>query len=97
MSQQDASASDLHVPGDPAELDACFPVVYDELRRLAGRYLRAEDVGQTLQPTALVHEAYLRLVGQRHVAWRNRAQLLGIARRGRRRGGRRGRVASCGV
>jgi RNA polymerase sigma factor (TIGR02999 family) len=79
MSQQDASASDPHVPGDPAELDACFPLVYDELRRLAGRYLRAEDVGHTLQPTALVHEAYLRLVGQRNVDWRNRAQFLGIA------------------
>jgi RNA polymerase sigma factor (TIGR02999 family) len=79
MSQQDAPASDPRLPADHGALDACFPLVYDELRRLAGRYLRAEGEGHTLQPTALVHEAYLRLVGQRNVDWRNRAQFLGIA------------------
>ena len=60
-------------------LDALFPVVYDELRRLAGAYLRRERPDHTLQPTALVHEAYFRLVGQRNVDWRNRAQFLGVA------------------
>ncbi len=60
-------------------LDALFPLVYDELRRLAGAYLRRERPDHTLQPTALVHEAYFRLVGQRNVDWRNRAQFLGVA------------------
>ncbi|GLC26715.1 sigma-70 family RNA polymerase sigma factor [Roseisolibacter agri] len=66
-------------PAAPPDLDACFPLVYDELRRMAGAYLRAEADGHTLQPTALVHEAYLRLVGQRCVDWQNRAQVLGVA------------------
>lgn len=79
MSPQDAPDSDPRPPGDAGALDACFPLVYDELRRLAGRYLRAEGEGHTLQPTALVHEAYLRLVGQRNVDWRNGAQFLGVA------------------
>lgn len=60
-------------------LDALFPLVYDELRRLAGAYLRGERSDHTLQPTALVHEAYFRLAGQRNVDWRNRAQFLGVA------------------
>jgi RNA polymerase sigma factor (TIGR02999 family) len=53
--------------------------VHGELRRLAASYLRRERPGHTLQPTALVNEAYLRLVGQRHVAWQNRAHFFGIA------------------
>jgi RNA polymerase sigma factor (TIGR02999 family) len=56
-----------------------MPVVYEELRRLAGHYLRLERPGHTLQPTALLHEAFLRLVGQREVVWQNRAHFFGIA------------------
>jgi RNA polymerase sigma factor (TIGR02999 family) len=54
-------------------------LVYEELRRLAASYLRGERPGHTLQPTALVHEAYLRLLNQRQVDWSNRAQLMGLA------------------
>ena len=64
--------------GDRQALEKLAPLVYDELRRLAGRYLRQERPGHTLQSTALVHEAYMRLVGQ-HVRWQNRAQFFGIA------------------
>jgi RNA polymerase sigma factor (TIGR02999 family) len=60
-------------------LDQMLPVVYDELHRLATHYLSQEATGHTLQPTALVNEAYLRLVDQRRVDWRNRAQFLGLA------------------
>ena len=60
-------------------LDQMLPVLYDELHRLAVGYLSREDPGHTLQPTALVHEAYLRLIDQRRVDWRNRAQFLGVA------------------
>src|ERR1700730_18444440 len=56
-----------------------MPLVYGELRKLAGAYLRSERPGHTLQPTALVHEAYLRLVDQRSVAWATRAHFFGIA------------------
>jgi RNA polymerase sigma factor (TIGR02999 family) len=65
--------------GDKRGLDDMLPVVYNELHRLAVQYLSREDPGHTLQPTALVHEAYLRLVDQRRVDWRNRAQFLGVA------------------
>jgi RNA polymerase sigma factor (TIGR02999 family) len=54
-------------------------LVYEELRRLAASYLRGERPGHTLQPTALVHEAYLRLLNQRQVNWSNRAQVMGLA------------------
>lgn len=64
---------------DTRGLDQMLPVVYAELHRLASGYLRREAPGHTLQPTALVHEAYLRLVDQRRVDWRNRAQFLGLA------------------
>jgi RNA polymerase sigma factor (TIGR02999 family) len=60
-------------------LDKLMPVVYDELRRQAARYLRREQAGHTLQTTALIHEAYLRLVDQRNVQWQNRAHFFGIA------------------
>ena len=56
-----------------------MPVVYDELRRRAAAFLRRERSGHTLQPTALVHEAYLRLVNQDRAVWRNRAQFFAIA------------------
>jgi len=64
---------------DKQALDQMLPVVYGELHRLAAHYLSREGTGHTLQPTALVHEAYLRLVDQRRVDWRNRAQFLGVA------------------
>lgn len=64
---------------DKRGLDQMLPVLYQELHRLASHYLSREAVGHTLQPTALVHEAYLRLVDQRRVDWRNRAQFLGVA------------------
>jgi RNA polymerase sigma factor (TIGR02999 family) len=64
---------------DKRGLDQMLPVLYDELHRLAGRYLSREDTGHTLQPTALVHEVYLRLIDQRRVNWQNRAQFFGVA------------------
>jgi RNA polymerase sigma factor (TIGR02999 family) len=65
--------------GDPKALEALTPLVYDELRTLAGRYLRRERPDHTLQSTALVHEAYLRMVDQRQVRWQNRAHFFGVA------------------
>ena len=60
-------------------LDRLLPLVYRELRRIAGHQMRDERVGHTLQPTALVHEAFLRLVDQSRADWQNRAQFLGVA------------------
>lgn len=65
--------------GDSGARDRLMPLVYDELRRRAAAYLRRERRDQTLQPTALVHEAYLRLVDQRRAVWQNRAQFFGVA------------------
>ena len=65
--------------GDRRALDQMLPLVYEELRRLAAHYLSREPTGHTLQPTALVHEAYLRLIDQRRADWTNRAQFLGLA------------------
>jgi RNA polymerase sigma factor (TIGR02999 family) len=65
--------------GDDQALDELLSVVYNELRRLAGRYLNQESAGQTLQTHDLIHEAFLRLIGQRHVDWHNRAHFFGIA------------------
>jgi len=65
--------------GDRAALDELLPVVYDELRRVADGFLRRERPSHTLQPTALVHEVYLRLIDQQSVNWQNRAQFFGIA------------------
>lgn len=62
-----------------AESDRLLPIVYDELRRCAAAYLRRERVDHTLQPTALVHEAFLRLVRQDRMTWQNRAQFIGVA------------------
>jgi RNA polymerase sigma factor (TIGR02999 family) len=61
------------------DLDSLLPVVYQELRRLAAAYLRRERPGQTLQPTGLVHEAYLRLMKDRQDRWQNRAHFCAIA------------------
>ena len=64
---------------DDRPVDALLPIVYQELRRLAASYLRRERPGQTLQPTALVHEAYLRLMKDRPERWQNRAHFCAIA------------------
>jgi RNA polymerase sigma factor (TIGR02999 family) len=71
--------------GDQAALDQLLALVYDELRRLAGHYLRGERQGHTLQSSALVHEAYLLLAGQDKIAWQNRAHFFGVAAQAMRR------------
>lgn len=81
----DASQADVTLilhewsDGDDAAPARLMPLVYAELRRLARGYLSRERHDHTLQPTALVHEAYLRLVDQRRVNWQNRAHFLGVA------------------
>jgi RNA polymerase sigma-70 factor, ECF subfamily len=65
--------------GDQTALDRLMPLVYSELRRLANNYLRRERANHTLQPTALVNEAYMRLVDQKNARWQNRAQFFGVA------------------
>ena len=65
--------------GDPEALNRLTPLVYQELRRLADSYLRNERAAQTLQPTALVHDVYLRLVGGELPDWQSRAHFFGIA------------------
>ena len=65
--------------GDASAGDQLMAVVYEDLRRRAAAQLRREQRGHTLQPTALVHEAYLRLVDQRRVMWQNRGQFFGVA------------------
>ena len=65
--------------GNRQALDQLMPLVYAELRAIAGRHLARESPGHTLQSTALVHEAYFKLVGQRRVQWQNRAHFFGIA------------------
>jgi RNA polymerase sigma factor (TIGR02999 family) len=67
------------VESEQQSLDSLLPIVYQELRRLAAGYLRRERPGQTLQPTALVHEAYLRLMKDRPDRWKNRAHFCAIA------------------
>jgi RNA polymerase sigma factor (TIGR02999 family) len=71
--------------GDAAAMDELLPYVYDELRRRAARYLRHERVNHTLQPTALVHEAYIRLVDQESVEWKDRGHFFAIAAQAMRR------------
>jgi RNA polymerase sigma factor (TIGR02999 family) len=92
--------------GDSAAMARVMPLIYDELHRLAKRSLRNERGGHTLQATALVHEAYLRLVDQTRVRWRDRAHFLAVAsqimrrilvdharaRRAAKRGGAAGRI-----
>src|SRR5437016_13583611 len=65
--------------GDQKALDRLMPMVYNELRSLARNYLRRERQGHTLQPTALVNEAYLKLIDQKNAKWQNRAQFYGVA------------------
>ncbi len=93
--------------GDEASLNQLTPLVYDELRRLARSYLRRHAFRHSLQPTVIVHEAWLKLVDQRQVTWQNRAQFFGLAakvmrdllvdhareRQARKRGGDQARVS----
>lgn len=65
--------------GDATALEQFLPLVYDELHRLASAYLRGERRGHSLQTTALINEAYLRLAEWKHVEWKNRAHFLGLA------------------
>jgi len=65
--------------GDPQALEELLPLVYDELHRLGRRYMAQEGAGHTLQPTALVHEAYLHLVDQQRVKWQSRAHFFAVA------------------
>ncbi|MFQ5491580.1 MAG: ECF-type sigma factor [Phycisphaerae bacterium] len=71
--------------GRPGASDRLFSLTYAELRQLAGRLMRKEPAGQTLQPTALVHEAYMRLVGDEAVDWNGRRHFFGAASRAMRR------------
>jgi RNA polymerase sigma-70 factor, ECF subfamily len=71
--------------GEREALERLMPLVYDELRRMASRYLSHERSAHTLQRTALVHEAFVRLVDQRRVDWQNRAQFFGLAAQAMRR------------
>ena len=71
--------------GDQAALERLIPLVYKELRRIAGRYMKGERQGHTIQATALVNEAYLRLVEIKRVRWQNRAQFFAVAARSMRR------------
>ena len=68
--------------GKQEALDALLPLVYDELHRQAANFLRRERIGHTLQTTALIHEAYLKLIDQRMVNWQNRAHFFGVAAAG---------------
>jgi RNA polymerase sigma factor (TIGR02999 family) len=97
--------------GHREALEDLVPLVYDDLRRMAAGYMRYEGAGHALQPTALVHEAYVRLIDQRKVKWRNRAHFFGVAagmmrrilvdqarrRRAEKRGGQWERVTLTGV
>jgi RNA polymerase sigma-70 factor, ECF subfamily len=65
--------------GDREAIESVMPLVYDELRRLARRYMSRERPDHTLQPSALVNEAYMKLAGQRNAFWQNRAQFYGVA------------------
>lgn len=90
--------------GDASALEQLTPLLYGELRNLARRQMRGESASHTLQPTALVHEAFLRLLGQREAAWQNRQHFLSVAAQvmrrvlvdhaRRRRAGKRGGGAS---
>src|SRR5215467_3244810 len=70
--------------GSPDDADALAPLVYDELRRLAAAYMRRERPGQTIQPTALVHEAYMRLANAGKQPWHDKRHFVGIAARSMR-------------
>ena len=80
--------------GDRTALNQLLPLVYAELRRVAARQLRSERADHTLQPTALVHEVFIRLVDQRQVDWQDRAHFFGVAANVMRRDPGRSRPSS---
>lgn len=90
----------LKLPAGPLAAEELLPLVYDELRRLAAHKMAGEAAGQTLQPTALVHEAWLRLAGSQEQSWNSRAHFFGAAAEAMRRilveKGRRKRAARHG-
>lgn len=65
--------------GDDLALERLMPLVYEELRRMAQHYMRNQKIGNTLQPTALIHEAYVKLAGQQKQNWKDRAHFFGVA------------------
>ncbi len=71
--------------GDDKAADVLFPMLYDELRNMAGNYMRYENKGHTLQPTSLVHEAYVKLIGQDDVDWQGRTHFLAVSAQAMRR------------
>jgi RNA polymerase sigma-70 factor, ECF subfamily len=82
------AASDLLTAvrdGDPSKLAQLVELVYDDLRRLAQRYMEQERTGHTLQPTALVHEAFLKLIDQTRVDWRDRSHFFAVGAQAMRR------------
>ncbi len=79
MSQQVTILLQQWRGGDPSALEVLTPIVYDELRRLAASYLRKERVGHTLQPTALLHEAYVKLANQGGKDWKSCSHFFGVA------------------
>ena len=82
MAADQQSATELLLragSGDASAVERIFPIVYDELRRLAHRHLQREATGRTLSTTELVHEAYLKLIDQTRVEWTGRAHFLGVA------------------
>jgi RNA polymerase sigma-70 factor (ECF subfamily) len=87
MKPHDASSHEVTMllkdwsAGDQSALDKLMPLVYEELRRLAHQHMRRERLGHTLQTSALVNEAYLRLVGQSEIQWESRSHFFGIAAR----------------
>jgi len=88
--------------GDQTALDRLMPLVYEDLRRMANHYMRNERQGHTLQTSALVNEAYLRLVDHENIAWQNRAHFFGVAAQAMRRilvdyARSRGRLKRAGV
>src|SRR5882672_3978127 len=88
MSSESDSVTQLLVDwgnGNPQALEELLPLIYNELRRLAHNFLYRERPGHTLQTTALVHEAYLKLIDQRDARWQNRAHFFAIAAQAMRR------------
>jgi RNA polymerase sigma-70 factor (ECF subfamily) len=85
MTKDDDNEGARKSPAPRAEVDGLLPLVYDELRRIAGAYLKNERVGHTLQPTALVHEAYVRLAQLERMQIESRAHLLSLGARQMRR------------
>ncbi|GGH70322.1 MAG: sigma-70 family RNA polymerase sigma factor [Bacteroidetes bacterium] len=71
--------------GDDKAADLLFPLLYEELRGMAGNYMRYENRGHTLQPTSLVHEAYVKLIGQDDVDWQGRTHFLAVSAQAMRR------------